>query len=210
MEAIKAGDLTVAGALLDANPALANAPLGGGLSPLMLASYVRQATVAELLLARGARPDVFVASVRGDLEQLRRVLEDNPALVASHSADGWTPLHLAAHFGQVEAVRLLLQAGADVRARSTNPSANTALHAALAGRNLPVTEMLLDAGAEVNAQQHGGYTALQAAAQHGDVAMIELLLRHGADPSLAADDGRIALEMAETGGHSAASELLRL
>jgi uncharacterized protein len=208
-EAIKAGDLTAVQALLDGQPDLVREPVAGGLSPLMLATYVGQAAVADLLLARGVTEDIFAAAARGNLTRLRALLQRDLHLLAAHSSDGWTPLHLAAHFGRLEAVRLLLQAGADVAARSTNPSANTALHAALAGRSLPVAELLLAAGVHVNAQQHGGYTALQAAAQHGDVALIALLLRHGADRTLAADDGRTALAMAEAGGHLEAVNLLR-
>jgi ankyrin repeat protein len=165
--------------------------------------------VAELLLVLGARQDIFAAAARGDLAAVRGLLDRDHALIASHAADGWTPLHLAAHFGQAEAVQQLLEAGASIDTRSTNQAANTALHAALAGQSLAATELLLAAGADVNARQYGGFTPLQAAAQHGDLALIELLLRHGADPSLAADDGRTASEMAEGGGHAEASALLR-
>ena len=45
--------------------------------------------------------------------------------------------------------------------------------------------MLIAAGADVNATQHGGYTPLHEAAQHGDVEMVELFLSAGADPTIA-------------------------
>ena len=43
--------------------------------------------------------------------------------------------------------------------------------------------VLLAAGADVNATQHGGYTPLHEAAQHGDVELVELFLSAGADPT---------------------------
>jgi ankyrin repeat protein len=58
------------------------------------------------------------------------------------------------------------------------------------------------AGADVDAQQSGGYTALHSAARHGDVAMVRVLLAHGADPSITAADGRTARAFAEESGSS--------
>jgi ankyrin repeat protein len=104
---------------------------------------------------------------------------------------------------------MLLDRGAPVDARSTNAMANTALHAALAGRHPAVAALLLARGADVNARQRGGFTALQAAAQHGDAELATLLLQGGADPSLATDDGRTTLSIATEHGHAEVADLLR-
>ena len=69
--------------------------------------------------------------------------------------------------------------------------------------------MLLEAGADANARQGGGFTALQAAAQNGDPEMARDLLDHGADPTAATDDGRTALSIAEEQGHEEVAALLR-
>ena len=50
--------------------------------------------------------------------------------------------------------------------------------------------LLVEAGADVNARQHGGYTPLHSAAQRGAIDLIDLLLAAGADTDGAADDGR--------------------
>ena len=206
---IRAGDAAGAGALLERQPGLANSRGSGGLTPIMLATYVGRPDLVELLVARGAEVDVFAAAARGDVGRLEALLAADPALAEAHSPDGWTPLHLAAHFGHGRAVRALLDRGADPNARSANTMANTPLHAALAGRHADVAELLLAYGAAVNATQHGGFTALHAAAQHGALALAELLLAHGADASAATDDGRTALTMADERGHAAVADLVR-
>ena len=149
------------------------------------------------------------AATVGDEMRLREMLEDDAGMANVYSPEGWTPLHLAAHFGHTSAVRSLLDAGADVHARSKNELANQPLHAAVAGQaSLELLALLLDAGADVNATQHGGFTPIQATAQNGDLAATELLLARGANPSARADDGQMALAFAMEGGHEDVARLL--
>jgi ankyrin repeat protein len=102
-----------------------------------------------------------------------------------------------------------VDAGAPVGAYTTNAFANQPLHAAAAGRHLEVCRVLLAAGADVNATQHGGYTPLHEAAQHGDVEMVELFLSAGADPTIAVADGGLPADLADTAGHSDVARRLR-
>ena len=62
--------------------------------------------------------------------------------------DGWTPLHLAAFFGHLDAARALIDAGADIDAFSRNGLTNTPLHAATAGRHGDVALLLVEHGAD--------------------------------------------------------------
>jgi len=150
------------------------------------------------------------AATVGDEMRLREMLEEDAALANVYSADGWTPLHLAAHFGHTNAVRWLLEAGADARARSRNELANQPLHAATAGpAPVELLTLLLEAGADVNARQRGGFTPLQATAQNGNLAATQLLLARGADAQARTDDGQTALSFAQEGGHEAIARLLR-
>jgi ankyrin repeat protein len=103
--------------------------------------------------------------------------------VNSYAADGFFPLALAAHFGQPAAVQLLLDRGADVSQAAANPMKVQALHAAVAGRNHAAVKMLLEAGADPNVEQHGGWTARMAAEEQGDAATIDLLRQFGATPT---------------------------
>jgi ankyrin repeat protein len=65
----------------------------------------------------------------------------------------------------------------------------TPVHAAAANNNLTVLRALLEKGADVNAQQQGGFTALHEAARANNVAMARLCLEFGADKELAAENG---------------------
>lgn len=203
--AIKAGDADGLRAVLERDPAAAGARADGGDSPLLLAVYHGRRDLAELLLAHGRRPDAFEAAALGDADTLRAVLDAEPGAVTGYSSDGWTALHLAGFFGSVESVRLLLERGADPNAWSLNAMRNTPLHAGLSGP-LPHegARLLIEAAADVNARQHGGYTPLHSAANRGELATIDLLLDRGADPDAAADDGRRPVDFARERGHAQA------
>ena len=208
-DAVRAGDLHALAELLEADPSLARLRDEAGLSPILVAGYHGQREAMALLASYAPQMEVGEAAAVGDVRRLRALLDADPRQAAALSVDGWMPLHLAAFFGRGEAVRLLLERGAAPSARSGNPMANTPLHAAMAGRLEPDgLRALLDAGAEVDARQHGGFTALHAAAMHGDAATARLLLAHGADPALPADDGRTAADFARAGGHLAVLALL--
>jgi ankyrin repeat protein len=201
-EAIRAGDLAQARALLEQDAALAQARDTDSVPLLMKAIYFGRAQIADLLLEHGAEPDIFAAAVLGKVERLKALAQADPQLVHAYSPDGWTALHLAAHFGQREAVEALLAAGASVQARSHNMMHNTPLHAAMPGGKPEIVEALLASGAEVNAQQEGGFTALHEAASQGNAALIKLLLARGADPALASEGGKMARDFAVEQGHT--------
>jgi ankyrin repeat protein len=152
--------------------------------------------------------DVHAAAKNGDTDEVAALLSMDNRLTRTFDADGWSPLHLAAHYGHADIVSLLLHNNAPVDLRSANQMANTALHAALAGRRAEVVPILLDAGADVNARQHGGWTALHAAAANGDRALVELLQSRGADAMAANDAGVTAASIARERGHAAIADLL--
>jgi ankyrin repeat protein len=207
--AVIAGDPTRVAEIVAADPGLAEARDGAGVSALLLARYRHDRPVLDALLAADPEMDIFDAAALGHLDRLRDRLEQGPGRVTAFSADGFTALHLAAFFGKSEAVRTLLDAGAPVDIRGRNTLANRPLHAAAAGRNVEACRMLLAAGAEVDVAEHGGLTPLHLAAQEGDVEMTELFLSAGADPSVRADDGRTPIDLAEAAGHADLAVRLR-
>jgi ankyrin repeat protein len=141
--------------------------------------------------------------------RMAALLDAEPEAANAFAADGFTPLALAAFFAQPAAVRLLVGRGADVGAAARNAMAVQPLHAAVAGRDFASASVLLGAGADPNARQHGGWTPLMAAAAHGDREIVEVLLSAGADPEIANDEGKTAAFLAEEGGHSALAQHLR-
>lgn len=181
--AIAVGDVDTVRARVGADPSVAGARDDDQLSAVLAAQYRHQHDIVALLLAARPPLDVFDAAAVGDVEWLAAILDADPARVNAYAPDGFFPLALAAHFKQPAAVRLLIDRGADVGQTATNAMQVQALHAAVAGRNYEATRMLLEAGADPDAVQHGGWTALMAAEEHGDSPTIELLLQFGATPA---------------------------
>ena len=192
---ITQGDLNELQRLVEVDNSLADARDANGVSALMTAAYYRKVEMVQYLRTMVAELDIFEAAALGDEKAVRQYLQDN-ANIMSRSADGFTPLHLAAFFNQPVVTKVLLDKGAAVNDVAGNPSRVQPLHSAVACGSLEIVKMLLENGADVNAAQQGGWTALQAAAKHGNMAMVELLLQHGADPEQAADDGQTAMTMA--------------
>jgi len=179
-------------------------------SPILAAVYRGDRAAVERLLADGATLTLCEAAAVGDSARIRQLTAADPRAVTTPSPDGWPPLHLAAYFGHGGAVDALLEARADVHARSTNSHGNTALHAAAAGRgDVRILSRLLARGADVNAVEPTHYRPLHLAAERGEVALIETLLAHGADATARASDGKTALAVAEEHGHALAARRLR-
>ena len=165
IQAAKAGDLDALRRMLKAHPGLVVQRMPSGESPLMAALYRGNHEIVEALVNAGAEVDVFAAAATGRLEALQKALT-LPGTAAAYSYDGWTSLHLASFFGQLAAARVLLAAGADVRARSRNSLENTPLHAATAGKHASLALLLLDYGADPEALDAGGSTATRIAAEN--------------------------------------------
>jgi ankyrin repeat protein len=209
IEGVNAGDADRVRAILAEDPSVVAARDDAGVSVLMLARYRFDREVTDALLAADPELDVFEAAALGYVDRLRERLLDDPSAAAAFSSDGFTALHFAAFFGKPEAAKVLLEHGASVDVYTRNPFANQPLHAAAAGRHIVVCRVLLAAGADVNATQHGGFTPLHEAAQHGDVEMTELFLSAGADPGLTTDAGETAADLAAAAGHADLATRLR-
>jgi ankyrin repeat protein len=89
-----------------------------GETPLMLAAINNQLELAKVLIARGADVNregwtpLHYAATKGHREMMRLLLE-NDAYIDSESANGTTPLMMAAFSTSPLAVKLLLEEGAD-------------------------------------------------------------------------------------------------
>ena len=58
------------------------------------------------------------AVISGNKEKVVKFIKASPSIVNECSEDGWTPLHLAAYFGQKEIASFLLESGADIHSRA--------------------------------------------------------------------------------------------
>jgi ankyrin repeat protein len=167
----------------------------------MLALYMRQREIADLLLSANPKLDLFEAAALGNTDRVAALINQDRTLANGRSSDGFTPLHLACFFAQEAAAHLLLEHGAQPDAVANNAMKVTPLHSAAAGRSAAIVRDLLEHGAPPNARQESGWTALHEAAQSGNKEMLDVLLQHGADPNLKNDKGISALQLAMEKGH---------
>eukprot|EP00074_Homo_sapiens_P057396 XP_006710435.1 E3 ubiquitin-protein ligase MIB2 isoform X21 [Homo sapiens] len=95
---------------------------------------------------------------------------------------GRTALQVAAYLGQVELIRLLLQARAGVDL--PDDEGNTALHYAALGNQPEATRVLLSAGCRADAINSTQSTALHVAVQRGFLEVVRALCERGCDVNL--------------------------
>jgi uncharacterized protein len=205
--AIKAGDLDRVRTLVGDNPALVDARNSTGESAILTAVYNGKKDIANLLVARGATLTLFEACAAGEFDRVERLVASGSD-VNAFSADGWTPLHLAAFFGYPKIAELLLERAADVVARSRNANGNTPLHAALASNQRMVAGLLIGRGADVNAADAAGWSPLHLASANGNLEVIKTLIAQGAKVDAKNGEGLTPLVLAEQHGHREAAALL--
>lgn len=119
------------------------------------------------------------AAMQGDSNTVRALLKQK-ADVNGAQGDGSTALHWAAFHDDLEMVKLLLAAGADVKA-ATREGAITPLFMACTNGDAAIVAALLNAGADANSVKSNGTTALMTAAASGSAEAIKVLLDRGAE-----------------------------
>jgi ankyrin repeat protein len=196
IEAAQAGDSAGVERLIGESPELASARGPDGISVILRARYSGHAWIAERLADAVVELDIFEAAALGRAARVAEVVSADPAAVRAEAPDGFTALHLAAFFGQLEVAAVLLEDGAAVDAQAGNPTQVQPLHSASAGGHAAIAALLLERGADPNARQQAGFVPLHSAAARGDEVTARLLLEHGADRDVRADDGRRPIDLA--------------
>ncbi|MDE0299157.1 MAG: ankyrin repeat domain-containing protein [Candidatus Poribacteria bacterium] len=191
--AARAGLLAEVRRMLKKTPDLIKARDYRDYTPLQCASLVygtceEAEAVMDYLLAKGAEIDILTASHFGMLGVVQDLLEDNPTCAAATDADGLSPLHWAVRPRRgskasfVRITELLIQHGADVNAQGKAHGSWTPMHtlAEWAGY-LDQADLMLKAGAEINAETDLGWTPLDFAVDRGRQEMIVFLREKGAE-----------------------------
>ncbi|MBE7175246.1 MAG: ankyrin repeat domain-containing protein [Mucilaginibacter polytrichastri] len=195
--------------LLTENPRLLHTPLSGNISPILLSCYYGKKRITELLVSLAKNLSIHEAAATGNTAALEHLLNAKPALIDTYSPDGFTPLGLAAYFGQERSVAFLLVKKADPNKSSTNGFHVCPVHSAVAGNYLTILALLLDAGAQVNVVQQSGITPLHLAARNGNIEMIVGLLEEGAEVNIRMEGGKLPADLARENGHLAIAEILQ-
>ncbi len=201
-DAIQSGDIDAIRQVIGNEPQRAAARNAQGMSAILLARYYGRREIADLLESTGTPLDIFEACAAGRLNRVGELLGHDSALANAFAPDGFTPIGLAAFFGQLEVVRLLLDRGADVNAVSRNNTGYTALTASATRADLPVVELLIEHGADVGHRYGPGYSPLHAAAAAGGLPVVRALVAKGADPASRTDDGKTPGQLAAEKGHA--------
>ena len=179
-----------------------------GVTALYMAVHEKHFDIASLLLNRGgdlvdnyqeprgkfeygwAQSPLYLASHRGfSREWIALLLKDKTKL----GRPGWrleVAMESASHFGYVNCLKALVDAGADLnRASGYEESYGCPLQAACDYANEATVRFLLESGADPNVT--GGTTwlgevctPLQMASWRGHVKFVRLLLEYGADPNI--------------------------
>jgi ankyrin repeat protein len=110
-----------------------------------------------------------------DISRAQELLRSDPKLVSARDAQlQQTPLQIAARYGPVEMVDLLIRMKADVNATAYNGF--TPLHVT---ESKDIAALLINAGADLDKQDNWGKTPLQKAAQSGLTPVVEAILESG-------------------------------
>ncbi len=150
---------------------------------------------------------VVEAAMQGNREAVRAMLKSG-ADVNTAQADGMTALHWAATKDDVELARILLYAGANVKA-TTRLGGYTPLLMASKNGNAAMIEALVNSGGDANGATTNGTTALMLAAASGKADAVKVLLDHAADVNVKeSGKGETALTFAAAFGRADVIPLL--
>lgn len=118
----------------------------------------------------------------------------------------FTLLHASVSYNQINTLKALLAAGANVYAEDTH--GNTSLHLAALFGHIDIVNLLLENGADVNSRDRYNKTPLHWAAQNGYIEIIKILLESGAEINAATKDKETPLHYAALSDYAETVNLL--
>ena len=152
------------------------------------------------------RTSFYLACVKGNLDEVTRLLDREQALVDIADINGRTPLHVAAQMRHDPIVRVLLRRGAALEA--ADETGKTALHWAAMHGSMAVVNILLNEGARKDAIDLYGVGPLHVASFYGHAYVVRNLLGWGANVMLTDERGRTPLDIACMRGYGIIVKLL--
>ena len=150
--------------------------------------------------------DVFDIARKGTLEQIKKVVTENPKAINLINKDGFSPLILACYRGNNEVARFLIDKGCNINQKS---SMGTPLMAAVVKGNVEMINILLDKKADINGTDENGVTALIYAVQFANKEAVKILVQNNADKLKIDKQGKTAFEYAVFSGNEEIINLLK-
>ena len=205
MAAAESGAIQLAKYMLDRGSRI-NRKNDYGATPLSrAASRKDNRPMLEFLTAKGAdinstnfsNQSIVETTLRYKNEDSFLFLAEKGAALRINSSSDETPLHIATGNGLARAVAFLCDPKHGLSIDARNSSQKTPLHLSIENGHFGIADTLLDAGADINAQNKDGATPLMLAATkpHGRE-ILERLIRRGAKLDLCDNFGRTALAVA--------------
>lgn len=182
-----------------------NAQQSYGYTCLLTAAYGGHVEIVKILLESGA--DKSISTKSGDTAVTLAEKSGNPELLQVLTAKDGRNLYNAIMCKQETEALALIADGADVNWKDPTYEASVLLVACNRGL-INLVNVLVEKGADVNAQQSYGYTCLITAAYGGHADVVKKLLESGADKNVKNKAGQTALELAEKSGHADVVKLL--
>ncbi|XP_016296453.1 ankyrin-3-like isoform X9 [Sinocyclocheilus anshuiensis] len=189
-----------------------------GFTPLAVALQQGHDQVVSLLLENDTKgkvrlPALHIAARKDDTKAAALLLQndhnadvESKMMVNRTTESGFTPLHIAAHYGNINVATLLLNRGAAVDFKARNDI--TPLHVASKRGNANMVRLLLERGARIDAKTKDGLTPLHCGARSGHEQVVEMLLDRGAPILSKTKNGLSPLHMATQGDHLNCVQLL--
>ncbi|XP_059518619.1 ankyrin-3 isoform X5 [Myotis daubentonii] len=189
-----------------------------GFTPLAVALQQGHDQVVSLLLENDTKgkvrlPALHIAARKDDTKAAALLLQndhnadvESKMVVNRTTESGFTPLHIAAHYGNINVATLLLNRAAAVDFTARNDI--TPLHVASKRGNANMVKLLLDRGAKIDAKTRDGLTPLHCGARSGHEQVVEMLLDRAAPILSKTKNGLSPLHMATQGDHLNCVQLL--
>ena len=136
----------------------------------------------------------------GALDVVKMLVRAGAEVSATDDA-GCTCLIFAARYGNTKIVRYLVRLP-EVELSDRDVDNDTALHLAAKGNHTDVAQVLIDAGADIDAVNNFGCSPLHSACASGALSIVKMLVRAGAEVHATNDKGRTCLHLAAELGHT--------